>query len=57
MSKILSVNKDGTVYLKNFEKYLDINEVKFYNLKYNKDNSITLKFYDGKKKLVKPYAK
>jgi hypothetical protein len=57
MSKIITVNKDGSVYLKDFEKFLDISEVKFYNLKYNKDNTITLKFYDSKKKLVRPYAK
>ena len=55
MSKIIKVDKNGIVLLDDFTDLLDIHKVKFYKLKINKDKTITLKFYDSKNKLVKPY--
>ena len=55
VSKIITVDKDGIVLLSCFRDWLDISKVEFYNMKINKDKTITVKFYDKKKKLVKPY--
>jgi hypothetical protein len=56
MAKSIKVDKDGMVMLSAFYDWLDISKVKFYNVKFNKDGTITIKFYNSKKKLVKPYA-
>jgi hypothetical protein len=57
MSKTIRVDKDGMVLLKDFEDFLDIDKVKFYSLKVNKDKTLTLKFFDSKKKTVRPYER
>jgi hypothetical protein len=57
MAKIIKVDKDGFVALDNFADVLDIGKVEFYSLKVNKDKTITVKFYDNKKKLVRAYEK
>lgn len=55
MAKTIKVDKNGMVLLNDFSKLLDIDKVKFYSLTVNKDRTLKLKFYDNKKKLVRPY--
>lgn len=55
MNKIIKVDRDGGVALNYFVDLLDVDRVKFYNVKLNKDKTLTVKFYDKNKKLVKPY--
>jgi hypothetical protein len=57
MAKVIKVDKNGMVLINNFEELLDVSKVAFYSLRANKDKTLTLKFYDNKKKLVKPYEK
>lgn len=53
--KTINVDKDGFIFLSSFREWLDTSQVEFYSYKLNKDKTITLKFYNKKKKLVKPY--
>jgi hypothetical protein len=56
MAVNIVVRKDGCVALKHFKKVLDISKAAYYSLEYNeKDGTIELKFYDSKKKVIKPY--
>jgi hypothetical protein len=53
----IKVGKDGVVDLKHFKDMVDTSIVVYYSLKVNKDKTLSLKFYNKSKKLVKPYAK
>lgn len=55
--KTVMIDKDGYVDIKHFECFIDIEKVAFYKFKLKKDGMIVLKFYDTKRKLVKPYEK
>ena len=56
MAKIIKVDKDGAVLLNDFSDVIDTAKVTYYSLKKNKDGTLGLKFYNKKKKLVKPHA-
>lgn len=55
MGKKITVSPAGYIYLSDFDNMLDIDKVVFYRFKVNKDKTLTLKFYDKKKRLIKPY--
>lgn len=55
MYKAIKVDKDGFLLLNQFDHWLDTRQVKFYCVRLNKDKTVTIKFYDAKKKLVRPY--
>lgn len=57
MAKTIKVDEFGYIELSSLKEYVDINKVEFYKMKVKKDKSIHIKFYDGKKKLVKPYGR
>lgn len=57
MTKIITIDKEGFVYIEEFRNIVDIDKVVFYSLKGKKDGTIHLKFYDKKKKLVRPYER
>lgn len=52
---IIKVQEDGFVNLDEFKNLLDISLVVYYKLTIKKDKTISLKFYDKNKKLIKPY--
>ncbi|HEY5234664.1 MAG TPA: hypothetical protein VIJ14_00680 [Rhabdochlamydiaceae bacterium] len=52
---IVKTDEDGCLSLDSFRDIVDIEKVKYYTLK-AKDGALFLKFYDKKKKLVKPYV-
>ena len=55
MSITIKIPKTGFVNLSNFEKLIDISKIMYYDL--TEDNGVlTLKFFDKRKKLVKPYG-
>jgi hypothetical protein len=56
MSKIIKVDEYGRVPLENFSDLVDIDKVEYYSIKIKKDKSLSLKFYDKKKRVVKPNA-
>ena len=56
MSTIVTTDKDGCLPLESFKDILDIKKVAYYTLK-AKDSTLILKFYDKKKKVIKPYVK
>ena len=56
MANIITVQEDGFVDLEEFKNVIDTSKVVFYSIKLKKDNTLLLKFYDKKKKLVKPYG-
>ena len=51
----ITVPASGFIDIKLFEKMLDISKVVYYSLE-DKGGYLSLKFYDSKKKVVKPYA-
>lgn len=53
MSKIIKLDSKGRFPLQELEGFIDITKVDSYSVKLNKDKTLTLKFYDKKKKLVK----
>ena len=55
--KNINVNKDGLVYLSDFKDWIDIDRVEYYKFKFKKDKTIEVKFYDKKKKLIRPYER
>lgn len=55
--KTIVLDSEGRIMLKQFEGLIDISSVAYYSIKKNKDKSLTLKFYDKKRKLVKPNGK
>ncbi len=54
--KMIKVLRGGFVPLKEFSDVVDIDKITTYSLKVNKDNSITLKFFDLQDKSVRPYG-
>lgn len=52
---IVKVQESGFVNLDDFKNLLDISLVVYYKITTKKNKTITLKFYDKDKKLVKPY--
>lgn len=52
----IHVDKDGILMLSAFRDWIDTSKVAFYSMKLNKNKTVSLKFYDKKKKLVKPYG-
>ena len=57
MAKTIGINAFGFIDLYEFEDFVDIDMVHYYKFKVNKDKTLTLKFYDKKKKLIKPSKK
>jgi hypothetical protein len=47
------VNKDGYIPLEYFKEMLDISKVAWYAIKVRKDESLVIKFYDKRRKLIK----
>jgi hypothetical protein len=47
--------RDGYIDLYVLKDQINISKIAYYNLKVNKDKTLTIKFYDDNKKLVKPY--
>ena len=54
--KFIKADKGGLLLLKDFEDIVDTTKVQYYEWTLNKNKSLTLKFYDSKRKLIKPYA-
>ena len=54
MSKIIKLDSKGRFPLTELEGLIDIAKIESYSLKLNKDKTLTLKFYDKKRKLVRP---
>lgn len=52
--KTVTVEEGGFIPLEAFSDMIDTSKVEYYSLKANKDQTLTVKFYDKKKKLVKP---
>jgi len=57
MGKKVTVKPGGYLYLTDFADLVDVSKVVFYRFKENKDKTLTLKFYDKKKKVIKPYER
>ncbi len=55
--KTIFVDRDGFIPLDVFYDLLDTSKVSSYSLKVNKDKTLAIKFYDSKKKLVRPYER
>lgn len=53
---IVTVPKSGILDIKLFDKMLDISQIVYYSFKENRDGTLHLKFYDNKRKVIKPYA-
>lgn len=49
----VTVGKNGFIPLDTFAEFIDVTKVKFYDLKVNKDKTLTVKFYDKNKKKLK----
>lgn len=54
MAKIVTVDKLGRLDLEDFRELVNVDRIEFYSLKVKKDKTLILKFYDKKKRLVKP---
>jgi hypothetical protein len=52
----INVDKDGYVSIWDFSPWIDVTKVTYYKLKLTKNGKIIVKFYDKKKRLVRPYA-
>lgn len=57
MTKIIKLDSNGGFPLDLLSDLVDIEKVESYTFKVNKDETITLKLYDKKGKLVKPHVK
>lgn len=57
MHKKIVVSMGGFIRIEDFSDLVDTNRVVYYKLKVDKDKTLTIKFYDCQKKLVKPYGK
>jgi hypothetical protein len=51
----ITVDKDGTIPLWHFADLIDTDKVVYYKFKARKDGTLTIKFYDRNKRLIKPY--
>jgi hypothetical protein len=49
----VTIGKNGFIPLDTFSEFIDVTKVKFYDLKVNKDKTLTVKFYDKNKKKLK----
>ena len=57
MAKTITVKEGGFVALRDFKHWIDVSKVVYFNLKHDKkENTLKIKFYDAKKKLVRPYG-
>ncbi len=56
VKKTVHVDEQGGIPLESFSFFIDTTKVYKYQFKKNKDGTLTLKFYDKKGKLVKPYG-
>ena len=54
MGKTIKLDSKGRFSLKDIEDLIDTTKIEFYAVKLKKDKTIVLKFYDKKRKLVKP---
>jgi len=54
VAKIVKVDRDGGIAMNHFVGWINVDRVKFYSVKSNKDKTLTVKFYDKNRKLVKP---
>jgi hypothetical protein len=50
---LIHVGEDGFVSLNHFTDCIDIKKVKYYSVKLNSNQTLTLKFYDKNKKFIK----
>jgi len=50
----IKVPSTGKVLLSKFKNLIDISKVVYYSLDINEDKTLTLKFFDKNKKLIKP---
>ena len=57
MAYTITLKENGFVNIEDFRGFLDVDKVKFYKLKHNEDGTIIIRFYDKKRRLVKPYGK
>jgi hypothetical protein len=57
MAKIITVDKDGTMFLDQFTEFLDIQNVEFYEFKVKPNGEILLTFYDKNREAVKLYER
>ena len=53
MSKTITVKDGGYLLVEDFKDFIDVDKIAYYALKHNKDGTLTIKFYDKKKKLIK----
>lgn len=57
MSKIITVQEGGFIYVNDFKDLLNIDRVEYYSLKHDKKEGILkVTFYDKRKKPIKPYG-
>lgn len=52
---IVKVSDGGAVNLQDFKDFVDVGRVVYYSLKHKKDGKLIVKFYDKKRRLVRPY--
>ena len=57
MAKIITVDKNGMLLLKEFNEFLDITQVEFYKFKVESNGEILLTFYDKNEEKVKLYER
>lgn len=53
-SKTVSTDERGFIRLDAFSGWINTGKVKYYSMDINEDRTVTVKFYDKNKKLVKP---
>ena len=53
MALTIKVGKDGFIKLSEFKTLIPVSKVKYYSIKENKNKTLSLKFYDRNKKLIK----
>lgn len=52
----LHISADGYIDLESLQKFIDIRKVEFYSVR-EKNGRLILKFYDKKRKIIKPSKK
>lgn len=57
MANLITVEEGGFVNLSDFKDVVDISKVVYYDIKLKKDDTLLIKFYDKRKKLVRPYVR
>lgn len=56
MGKNIKVTEDGFLLLQDFAEFLDLSKVAYYSMSRYEMGALKIKFYDKKKKLIKPKA-